>query len=76
MHARRCADARRMAFGVRSPASDWDSFCGNYYSLSAQGRSDDVTFQEFTSEGGTTYQVTAQDGVSARAIYDALKTKC
>jgi hypothetical protein len=57
------------------PGSDWDSFCMNYAFTQTQGWSDDRTFRYFV-DGESTYTVTAQRGVSARAIYEALKTRC
>jgi hypothetical protein len=57
------------------PGSDWDSFCSNYAFARSQGWSDDRSFQYFV-HGESTYAVKGQDGVSARAIYEALKTRC
>jgi hypothetical protein len=68
-------DPKAMQIVNSMPASDWDSFCTNYAFARVQGRSDDRTFQYFV-DGESTYEVKSQDGVSARAIYEALKTRC
>ncbi len=69
------ADPKAMRIVNSMPASSWISFCTNYAFTRVQGWSDDRTFQYFV-DGESTYEVKSQDGVSARAIYEALKTRC